>query len=153
MMFLADTAFGLELIALGIGFWVLIRARNAEAGNLKGLGTFLGYFIIVGSFLVLLCTSYYTVRYWEDGHFRSPGMSMPMMGGGMMGSVMMGPMHSGMNGSMHGKMMGNQQCGEMQKKCMTMMQEKMEKMDMEDEDGMDMDRPMKSMMEEHHQDQ
>ncbi|RMF06780.1 MAG: hypothetical protein D6762_08770 [Candidatus Neomarinimicrobiota bacterium] len=148
MMFLADTAFGLELIALGIGFWVLIRARNAEAGNLKGLGTFLGYFIIVGSFLVLLCTSYYTVRYWEDGHFRSPGMSMPMMG-----SVMMGPMHSGMNGSMHGKMMGNQQCGEMQKKCMTMMQEKMEKMDMEDEDGMDMDRPMKSMMEEHHQDQ
>lgn len=147
MMFLADSAFGLILIALGVGFWVLVKSRSTDLGNLKGLGTFLGYFIIVVSFLVLLCAGYYTTRYWEDGHFRSPAaVTMPMMGG------MMGSMHGGMKGSMHGNMMGNSMSGEMHGKCMKMMQEKMGKMDMDGDDGMKMDKPMKSMMQKHQKD-
>ncbi len=47
MVFHADAAFALILIALGIGFWVLVKARSQETGNLKGFGTILGYFIIV----------------------------------------------------------------------------------------------------------
>ncbi|NOZ04181.1 MAG: DUF4199 domain-containing protein [FCB group bacterium] len=80
MMFQADAAFALELIALGVGFWVLLKTRNNEAGNLKGFGTFIGYFIIVVAFLALLCTGYYTVRYWEDGYFtRTNTAQMAMM--------------------------------------------------------------------------
>ncbi len=154
MMFLADSAFGLILIALGIGFWVLVKSRSADLGsNLKGLGSFLGYFIIIVSFVVLLCTSYYTARYWEDGHFRTPAATMPMMGGmmGQMQGGMMGPMHGGMMGKMHGGMMSNPMHDEMQKNCMKMMQN-MGKMDMDDDDGQDEDMPMKQMMKEHHPD-
>ena len=47
MVFHANAAFALILIALGVGFWVLVKARGQEAGNLKGFGTILGYFTIV----------------------------------------------------------------------------------------------------------
>ncbi len=47
MVFQADAAFALILIALGIGFWVLVKARSQKAGNLKGFGAILGYFIII----------------------------------------------------------------------------------------------------------
>jgi hypothetical protein len=98
MMFLADAAFALTLIALGIGFWVLLKTKNSEANNLKGFGTFLGYFIIVFAFIILLCAGYYTVRYWEDGHFSKPhtGQMMMQRMHGMSGcssDMMMGSMH------------------------------------------------------------
>ena len=47
MVFHADAAFALVLIALGIGFWVLVKVKGQGAGNLKGFGTIPGYFIIV----------------------------------------------------------------------------------------------------------
>ncbi len=99
MMFQADAAFALELIALGIGFWVLLKTRNDEAGNLKGFGTFIGYFIIIVAFIAILCTGYYTVRYWEDGYFAKPNTAQ---------MVMMQQMHkmqgcqNMMSGRMHG---------------------------------------------------
>ena len=54
----------------------------------KGFAKIVAYFAIVTSVLAMLCTFYYTVRYWEDGHFRHPqsmsmsgmqGMNMEMM--------------------------------------------------------------------------
>jgi hypothetical protein len=112
MVFHADTAFALILIALGVGFWVLVKARSQEDGNLKGFGTILGYFIVVLSFLVLLCAGYYSVRYWEDGYFASrPAkeavvgpMGMHRAGPGMMG-------HMGMSGQGYGMMMNTYPSG------------------------------------------
>ncbi len=106
MLFLADTAFALELIAIGVGFIVLLKAQKDETGTYKGLGKFLGYFILVLAFFALLCTSYYAVKYWEDGRYQTPA---PMMMGAMMGSMhggSMGMMNGGCGmkaGGMHGK--------------------------------------------------
>lgn len=114
MMFLADAAFALTLIALGIGFWVLLKTKNSEADNMKGFGTFLGYFIIVFAFIVLLCAGYYSLRYWEDGYFTKPPA----------GHMMMQRMH-GMSGGSHEMMMGGMH-GE---KCEKMMKSGMGDMD------------------------
>ncbi len=101
-MFQATAAFALGLIALGIGFWVLLKTRNDEAGKLKGFGSFIGYFIIVIAFFTILCTGYYTVRYWEDGYYNKPRLAqMTMMpGGGMMMGQMPGRTHGNMMGEM-----------------------------------------------------
>lgn len=90
-MFHADAALALELIALAAGFWILLKIRSAEIGNLKGLGIVIGYLVIVLSFVALLCTGYYALRYWEDGHFRHPyqGHAQMMPGHQGMGMGMM----------------------------------------------------------------
>lgn len=122
MMFQAGTAFAQELIALGIGFWVLLKTQNAEAENLKGFGTFIGYFIIVSTFLAILCTSYYTVKYWEDGHFVKPNAGQVVMMQRMHDlqncdhNMMSGQM--GMHGDQCNKMMEK---GSMNAKCEKMM--------------------------------
>ncbi|NIA18476.1 MAG: hypothetical protein GWO85_00100 [Simkaniaceae bacterium] len=124
MVFQADTAFALELIALGIGFWILIKARGDEAGNLKGFGSFIGYFIIVAAFLALLCTGYYSMKYWEDGYFNKPYPGKMMM---MRGSHMMEEM--GMHSDQCGKMMKS---GMMKSKMRSMMGDKSGMQDNED---------------------
>lgn len=114
MIFQADTAFALELIALVLGLWILIKVRGKEVGNLKGFGSFVGYFVIVSAFLALLCTGYYSVKYWEDGRFNQPAQGQMMMGGnsGMMMSQMSGNHH----GNMMSKMgMSKDQCQKMMK--------------------------------------
>lgn len=87
MMFQADAAFGTELIALVLGTGLLLWASKEEV-CCKGFAKIVAYFAIVTSVLAMLCTFYYTVRYWEDGHFRHPqsmsmsgmqGMNMEMM--------------------------------------------------------------------------
>jgi len=111
MMFLADAAFALTLVALGIGFWVLLKAKKSEAENMKGFGTFLGYFIIVFAFIILLCAGYYTLRFWEDGYFSKPTAGQMMM---------MQRMH-GMSGGSHDMMMGgmhDEKCEKMKKSSM-----------------------------------
>lgn len=91
MMFQADTAFAAELIALVSGTALLVWAGRKEDVCCKGFAKIVAYFTIVASILALLCTSYYTLRYWEDGHFRHPGgtMGMGRMMGGMPGKGMM----------------------------------------------------------------
>ncbi|MFQ6610326.1 MAG: hypothetical protein ACE5D7_05935 [Fidelibacterota bacterium] len=124
MVFQADTAFALELIALGLGFWILLKTRSTETANLKGFGSFIGYFIIVAAFLALLCTSYYSVKYWEDGHFSQPNQSRSMMTGSM--HKMQGYNHGmtfgkmGMGGNSCDQMMGSQTCGNMMDQCKMM---------------------------------
>lgn len=120
MMFQADTAFGTELIALVLGTGLLLWASKEDV-CCKGFAKIVAYFTIVASILGMLCTGYYTVRYWEDGHFKHPqSMSMSGMQGmnmmnGKKGMMMMDPsmMKEMMNNSpmmknmMKGKMNNN----------------------------------------------
>lgn len=71
MIFLADIAFALELIALAIGTALLIYASR-EGSSFKKFGKIIAFFTIVASILAMFCTSYYSYRYWEDGFFNSP---------------------------------------------------------------------------------
>lgn len=92
MMFQADAAFATELVALVAGTFLLVWAGRKEDVCCKGFAKVVAYFTIVAAIFALLCTSYYTMRYWEDGYFRSPGAmgamhgmpGMGMMGRGMM---------------------------------------------------------------------
>lgn len=61
-MFLADSAFALELLALVAGTWLLITHGQGFA---KGVA----YFTIVASILALLCTSFYSTKYWASGKY------------------------------------------------------------------------------------
>ncbi|MCP5468544.1 MAG: hypothetical protein H7A32_04670 [Deltaproteobacteria bacterium] len=71
MMFQADTAFAVELLALVAGTALLIFAGR-ENVCCKAFAKIVGYFTIVAAILAMLCTFYYTVRYWEEGHFSHP---------------------------------------------------------------------------------
>lgn len=114
MIFQADLAFALELIALVLGFWILMKARSKEAGNLKGFGSFIGYFVIVSALLALLCTGYYSLKYWNDGYFDKPAQGQMMMKGA--GGMMMGQMSGKHHDNMMGKMgMDKDQCAKMMK--------------------------------------
>lgn len=104
MMFQADTAFGTELIALVLGTGLLLWASKEDV-CCKGFAKIVAYFTIVASILGMLCTGYYTVRYWEDGHFKHP-QSMSMSG--MQGMNMMkGKKGMMMDPSMMQEMMNN----------------------------------------------
>jgi hypothetical protein len=101
MIFQADIAFALSLIAIGVGYWVLNKSKSMEDTGLKTTGKFLGYFITIAAILTLLCTSYYSLKYWEDGSFQARSGQMCMNhGGGMMGNMMSG--HGGMMMGMMG---------------------------------------------------
>ncbi|MFQ6612754.1 MAG: hypothetical protein ACE5D2_06595 [Fidelibacterota bacterium] len=101
MIFHADIAVALALIAIGVGFWVLSKSQSMENTGLKTTGKFLGYLITVAAVLTLLCTTYYSLKYWEDGAFKSASAGqMCTNHGGMMGGMMSG--HQGMMGMMGG---------------------------------------------------
>lgn len=71
MMFQADTAIAVELLALVAGTFLLIWSAK-ENIIYKGFAKTIAYFVIVVSILAILCTSYYAFRYWEDGYFNKP---------------------------------------------------------------------------------
>lgn len=110
MMFQADTAFAVELLALVAGTALLIFAGR-ENVCCKAFAKIVGYFTIVAAILAMLCTFYYTVRYWEEGHFSHPYSATtihPHQGLGMGQKGMM------MHPAMMKEMMQN--CPMMQKK-------------------------------------
>ncbi|MCB1215530.1 MAG: hypothetical protein KDK66_08655 [Deltaproteobacteria bacterium] len=71
MVFKADTALAVELLALVAGTALLVWSGK-EGLAYKGFAKVVAYFTIILSFLALLCTAYHSVRYWEDGYFRTP---------------------------------------------------------------------------------
>jgi len=75
MIFLADIAFALELAALVLGTALLIFISKEEC-SCKKFGKVIAYFVIVTSVLAILCTSFYSIRYWEEGSFDNPTMTM-----------------------------------------------------------------------------
>ncbi len=75
LVFYADAAFALELIALGLGVFLIVwfRIHTEQAHKMC---RFFAYLIIVLAILALLCTSYYSIKYWVAGYFRYPGVVM-----------------------------------------------------------------------------
>lgn len=73
MMFQADTAFAVELIALVAGVFLLIWAGK-EGLKHSAFAKAVAYFTIAASILAIICTSYYTIQYWKRGVFDSPKM-------------------------------------------------------------------------------
>jgi len=106
MVFHGDIAIALTLIALGVGYLVLVKARKQEVSGTKTIGLIIGWIVIVVAAITLLCASYYSLRYWDDGYYGNPSPMM-MQGHGMMGGAMA-------PGMMHGQMMQN---GMMGKNC------------------------------------
>ncbi|EKD71648.1 MAG: hypothetical protein ACD_46C00135G0001 [uncultured bacterium] len=76
LVFMADTAFSLELITIAASVALLIWSfRNEGAG--VALAYVFGYIVLVLAIFALLCTSYFSVKYWEEGYYRKP-MGKPM---------------------------------------------------------------------------
>lgn len=66
MIFLTDTAFAIELIALSLGAGLLIWAlRNQGKGIV--LGKVIGSLVLILSIFMLLCTTYSGLKYWTKG--------------------------------------------------------------------------------------
>ena len=104
MVFHGDIAIALTLIALGVGYLVLVKARKQESSGTKTIGLIIGWIVIVVAAITLLCASYYSLRYWDDGYYGNPSPMM-MQGPGMMAPGMMGGMMT--PGMMRGQMMRN----------------------------------------------
>jgi predicted membrane protein len=91
-IFHADTAFALELIALAAGVFLVVwfRIHTKQAHKMC---KFFAYLIILLAILALLCTSYYSMKYWVAGYFGHP--KAMMMKGKMMKRSMMMQMQDG----------------------------------------------------------
>jgi uncharacterized Zn-finger protein len=75
MVFLADIAIATGLIALVAGAALL--AYSCKAGmSCRTFVKAIAYVTIALSVLSLLCTGYYSLRYWEDGYFKHPRVMM-----------------------------------------------------------------------------
>lgn len=99
LWFESHIAFGVTLLALVAAAALLGFSAKTEACCKFWMKT-IAYLVLVLGGLNLLCTTYYTVKYWGDGYFKTPyGHSCPMMNGkdgmkpmrsdGMMDDMMM----------------------------------------------------------------
>lgn len=106
-------ALALILIALGVGYWVLVQAGKQDDATLKRVGTILGYFITVVALLVALFSIYHAIRSHGGGHGGKHGGHGMMMQrhheGGMRGKMGPGHMHPD---SLKGKMDHGGQSGD-----------------------------------------
>tara|TARA_R110002095_G_scaffold187639_1_gene164852 strand:- start:481 stop:702 length:222 start_codon:yes stop_codon:yes gene_type:complete len=68
MIFLADVAFSIELLALAAGVALFVWSlRNKGAGQF--FAKFFGMVVIISAILGIICTSYYSFSYWVQGSF------------------------------------------------------------------------------------
>ncbi len=74
-MFQADSAFALGLVALaaGMGLVVWMRIHKDHTSKFcRGIA----YTVVILALLTLICTGYYTIKYWVSGCFSNPCMMM-----------------------------------------------------------------------------
>ena len=64
-MFLADLAFAVELITIALGFYFLYLAKREKSQEIK-IGA---YILLVGGIGAIVCTTYYTLLFWNAGKF------------------------------------------------------------------------------------
>lgn len=98
-MFESHIAYAVTLLALVAAAALLGFSAKTES-CCKSLMKAIAYLVLVLGGLNLLCITYYTFKYWEDGYFKTPyGQHCSMMNGqgGMMNEDMM-KMMKGMKG-------------------------------------------------------
>jgi hypothetical protein len=71
MIFSANLALALGLIALVCGTYLLARAGGEEM-CCKGFAKVVGTVVVILSILSILCTGFYSFRYLEEGYFLTP---------------------------------------------------------------------------------
>jgi hypothetical protein len=78
MMFLSHIAYALESIALAFGVCLWACVFSVEERCVSWVKK-VGKLIVILSVLAMVCTSYYTMKYWLQGSFETPsGMSIEM---------------------------------------------------------------------------
>jgi len=88
MIFKANTALALALIALVSGTLIYVRADVLWGAHRK-VARIVGIFVMVASILIFACSSYYKISYWHQGYFKHPGYGWKMKhkkGGGCKGA-------------------------------------------------------------------
>jgi len=78
MMFLTHIAFALEIIALMLGAGLVTWSLRTEGAGTT-LAKVVGILAMIVIPLGILCTAYYSLKYWHEGYFDKP-MSMPTQG-------------------------------------------------------------------------
>lgn len=68
-MFQAHLAWSAGLISLVVGTAFLVWLKKQEA---NGFAKLVAYVTILFSITGLACTTYYALRYWNDGYYRAP---------------------------------------------------------------------------------
>lgn len=92
MVFCADAAMALALLALAAGTWLLLSAAK-EGVCCNRFAKVIGIIIVAISLFLILCTGYHKFIYWKSGEM---GCSMTKGGGmGMMHRKMMDMMNPG----------------------------------------------------------
>lgn len=78
-----EMAFAMELIALALG--TLLLVWSAGQPTCQRCTKTIAYFVIVLSISSMLCTTYYSYKYWQAGEFKPRGKHRMMMqdSGGM----------------------------------------------------------------------
>ncbi len=71
MVFQGDLAIALSIIALGMGYGVLVISKIYMSGTLELLGRVIGYLSITVAALLLICVTYFSTKYWLDGVYDS----------------------------------------------------------------------------------
>jgi len=95
-MFESHIAYGVTLLALVAAAALLGFSAKTEA-CCKSLMKTIAYLVLVLGGLNLLCTTYYTFKYWQEGYFKTPyGQHCSMMKG--QGGIMNPDMMKMMNG-------------------------------------------------------
>lgn len=87
MVFLADMAFVMELMALGFGVFLLVRIGSDQQACCRRLAKVVSYVIIIGSVLTMACTLYNAFTQYKE----KPGMMRMGPGGAYHGGPMMRP--------------------------------------------------------------
>lgn len=96
MMFESHIAYGVALLALVAAAALLGFSARTES-CCKSLMKVIAYLVLVLGGLNLLCTTYYTFKYWQGGYFKTPyGQHCSMMD--RQGDMMSGDMMKMMNG-------------------------------------------------------
>lgn len=82
-MFESHIAYGVTLLALVAAAALLEISAKTEA-CCKSLMKTIAYLVLILGGLNLLCTTYYTFKYWKEGYFKTPyGQHCSMMKGAM----------------------------------------------------------------------
>jgi hypothetical protein len=74
-MFMFHNAMMLALIAMALGVMLAIWSCRNDGRGVRMAG-FFGWLIILLSILAIICSAYYSIRFWQQGYFQGPSGQM-----------------------------------------------------------------------------